>query len=766
MSEDQELLARWRDLRRHPAVQAAAVYAGASWALVQVADIFFPSPNIVRGLGILLAAGFPIVVGTAWWVTRREREAATGEAAGAGASSPVLRRRRRYAYAAAAGLLIVGGVFWWIRPSVLGAVAPDAQVIAVLPFNTSGPGVELLGEGMVDLLSTNLDAVGAIRTVDSRTVLHRWRQRAEGGSLDLDGSLAVGRDVEAGSILLGSVVSAGPGVRLTAELISVKGVELASVRAEGPADSVLALVDSLGINLLKEIWIAREPIPNLRVAGITTGNVDAIRSYLKGQQHNRRMEWDSASAAFLEALEEDSTFALAHYRLSLTYGWSRTFGSPESLRHSRLALRYGDRLPARERTLITAFDLFGNGRIAAHDTMLGYVRQYPGDPEGWYLLGDVRFHAQPILALTLDDLILPFDRVLDLDPSLALAMWHPLELSLAYDDSARFNRYFTAFEAVVPSVVSDWFARARLLWDDPESVGERLAWIVGEGPLNDEIALNVYRSKTLRPEVVLPALTELAATPELPSQTRIELLSAKATVLASLGRLREARSLFEEVWSLEGPAHSVGYDWVSPVVAGLADSAYAAPIFEVVATYPWDPRDTGPSVGLMVLELSQGRSDEARQIAEQALAAESEGSGSPLAALLRAGQGWADILDGDTIAGLEKLESGLLEAGYARGPVIDMNQSFRFVLATAQAAYSGTREDGIRRLRYGAWMTDLLYLPLTYLLLGRALEDAGDSAGAIEAYSHFLRLWENADAELQPRVETARRALDRLAAER
>ena len=56
-------------------------------------------------------------------------------------------------------------------------------------------------------------------------------------------------------------------------------------------------------------------------------------------------------------------------------------------------------------------------------------------------------------------------------------------------------------------------------------------------------------------------------------------------------------------------------------------------------------------------------------------------------------------------------------------------------------------------------------LALRYLLLGQALEESGDIAGAVRAYSRFVRLWENADPDLQPRVETARRALDRLTAE-
>lgn len=231
MNAHQDTLSRWRELRRHPAVQVAAVYVGASWALIQVADIFFPSPNLVRGLGIALAAGFFFVVGAAWWMAARERQAESGATAGLEKSAPAGRRRRRFTYTAAAGLLILGAIFWWIRPHVLGAVEPDAQVIAVLPFNTSGQGAELLGEGMVDLLSTNLDAVGGIRTVHPRTVLRRWRQRAEPGGLDLEGAFGVGRDVSAGAVLLGSVVAVGPEVRLAAQLYSVDGFER---RRHGP----------------------------------------------------------------------------------------------------------------------------------------------------------------------------------------------------------------------------------------------------------------------------------------------------------------------------------------------------------------------------------------------------------------------------------------------------------------------------------------------------------------------------------------------------
>ena len=48
----------------------------------------------------------------------------------------------------------------------------------MLPFHASGPGVEFLGEGMMDLLATNLRGVGGINTVDPRVVLREWGSSA------------------------------------------------------------------------------------------------------------------------------------------------------------------------------------------------------------------------------------------------------------------------------------------------------------------------------------------------------------------------------------------------------------------------------------------------------------------------------------------------------------------------------------------------------------------------------------------------------------
>jgi hypothetical protein len=72
--------------------------------------------------------------------------------------------------------------------AVAGSAGPG---IAVLPFSMRGGGLDVWREGMVDVLSTNLDGVTGLRAIDSRTVLARWRE-AVGERDTPDLSLALG----------------------------------------------------------------------------------------------------------------------------------------------------------------------------------------------------------------------------------------------------------------------------------------------------------------------------------------------------------------------------------------------------------------------------------------------------------------------------------------------------------------------------------------------------------------------------------------------
>ena len=140
---------------------------------------------------------------------------------------------------------------------------------------------------MVDLLATNLRGVAGINTVDPRNVLRTWGD-GDRGANDLRRALDVGRDLEAGSVVLGSVVSTGGRVRLAADIYSVEGDRLARAQVDGAADSVLGVVDRLSLALFRDIWRSKEPLPNLRLASLTSDSIGALREYLQGEGYYRK----------------------------------------------------------------------------------------------------------------------------------------------------------------------------------------------------------------------------------------------------------------------------------------------------------------------------------------------------------------------------------------------------------------------------------------------------------------------------------------------
>ncbi|MGH7624529.1 MAG: tetratricopeptide repeat protein [Gemmatimonadaceae bacterium] len=57
---------------------------------------------------------------------------------------------------------------------------------------------------------------------------------------------------------------------------------------------------------------------------------------------------------------------------------------------------------------------------------------------------------------------------------------------------------------------------------------------------------------------------------------------------------------------------------------------------------------------------------------------------------------------------------------------------------------------------------DAFTLPLTYLRMGELYDARGDRAKAVDVYTRFVRLWANADPELQPAVRSTRARLEKL----
>jgi tetratricopeptide (TPR) repeat protein len=649
------------------------------------------------------------------------------------------------------------------RPTAV-AVTEEAETIAVLPFSASGAGVEVLGEGMVDLLATNLQGVGGIRAVDPRQVLKRWSREDRDEEGGLQQALALGRDLDAGSVVTGSAVSAGGRVRLAADLYAVgTGERLGRAQVDGPTDSILPLVDRLSVALLRDVWRSREPLPSLDLGSLTTDSIAALRAYLQGERYYRRFALDSALMQYTRAVEVDSTFALAHLRRALVFGWTGGYGSAASVDAAEAGFRFAEKLPPRSRRLLEGYRAFQEASPRAIDSMRAYVATYPEDLEGWYFYAEALHHLQDIRPRDPDSVIAAFDRVIAGDSTSTPAVVHPLEIALVYRDSARYQRYLRVFARAAPEArVEAHRVAAALVWGASPSDGALRAALAAVPHLGFYTVVASYRDETATSDSILALRARvMGAMPRDSPVRRFEPVD-RGFMLIGFGRLREAGALVDTIAGIAPGAAAGLLGW--PVALGFKQaSADRGRVDSLVA------HETG-SMGQQTIAYVQairatslGRPDEAIRLATEALRAHDPTSDSLRnRGLLRAAIGWARLVEGDTAAGVTDLRTGLSVTG---GPRSGETGFMRLQLALALAADPRTREEGITHLRHGFNGTAIHLLPLAYLALGRTYEAAGKADSAAVAYGRFLRLWDRADPELQGRVTEAREALERLTSE-
>jgi len=681
-------------------------------------------------------------------------------AAGGGTGAVAERRRlRRMAVGLPLAVALVAAGWILFGPRRVGPVVAGAESIAVMPFSTTGSGVELMGEGMVDLLSTNLNAVGGIHAVEPRTVMGRLKKEGLGAGLDLEAALGVARAVKAQAVVLGSIVATGPRVRVSADLYGPDKKSLAHAQVDGASDSVLALIDQLSLSLVREIWRSKEPVPSLRLGALTTTSLAAMREYLVGEQRYRRSEWDSASAAFTRAIEQDSTFALAHFRLAQTIGWSASLGATQGQAAIDAALRFAGRLPPRERSLVTAYHLFFHQRLAATDSARVYVAKYPDDVDGWFLLGETQYHSRQLVGYDPGTLRAPFDSVLARDSTLTPAAIHPIEVAMQMRDKAGYERYRRVLETsgnaqenrayrgagdmVFGAGVIDTTTAAAML-----RYGGTLAAVLG-GLYSGEATSDSVEARFDRWRQLSTVL---------PAGGQIQYLAGKGITLAGLGRFQAAQVVADSLMKVsQDQANGI---LLTPLILGFAPPDYAPPTLAKMTGAP--RRNPFQVYVASILALDRGDRGEGVRLIDSLLASQTPNMPPQFWAILRAAKGWSVLIAGDTAQGTQAMRTALEEAGAGWSPWL--TAPLRLQLATALTQRPATHEEGRRLLQYG-FVYDVGVTPIAQFALGRAEENNGNRAAAAEAYSQFLRLWDRADSSAQRRVTEVREALKRVTGE-
>ena len=195
--------------------------------------------------------------------------------------------------------------------------APPRDRVAVLPFANISPDQadDYFADGMTEELISSVSRINGLRII-ARTSVMRYK----GASKPIS---EIGRELNVGSVLEGSVRKAGDKVRISVQLIDTVSEEPRwSHRYDRSISDIFAIQSEIAQNVAEAL---RDQVLGSAPAGEVsraTGNTEAYIAYLRGRQFwNRRSQDDLTRAIgfFEEALGLDPNYARAYTGLSDSY---------------------------------------------------------------------------------------------------------------------------------------------------------------------------------------------------------------------------------------------------------------------------------------------------------------------------------------------------------------------------------------------------------------------------------------------------------------
>ncbi|MEP7325805.1 MAG: protein kinase [Gemmatimonadota bacterium] len=347
-------------------------------------------------------------------------------------------RARRAPVMMAVGVLVL--ILGAVGLALAGGDGPPRGVnprhsMLILPFDNlrDDHTVDWLREGSVNMLSLNMSQWNDLSVVDHERLhdLLSHQKLAGDAPIGLEMARQLARDAGVWTVVLGDFTRSGDSLHLAARVYDVASgerIDVAQVDGQSGEDP-RPLYDQLAARLLDLSGAPGAVRSNL--SSLTTRSLEAYRAYLRGIDLLNQWELTSAEQEFRQALDEDSTFGLAYYKLALTRGWMIGANDSTSFQAIGQATRFSAGLPQHERTVINAYRAFLNSDYVTSQSLYrSLLARDSNDADAWYGLGDALFHdsSSVNLARNRTASLRSFNRTLQLDPAYTLAYEHIMNM--------------------------------------------------------------------------------------------------------------------------------------------------------------------------------------------------------------------------------------------------------------------------------------------------------------------------------------------------
>jgi len=284
------------------------------------------------------------------------------------------------------------------------------------------------GEMIKMLLTTDLSQSHSLRVISSQRLYDIAKQEVKNGKVIIDRSNAtsIAKKARAQWMLTGTFSRIGSRMVLTTQLENVQdGKIIEAQRVNG--DDLFALIDMLSQEVKVDLKVVAAPGEiDAPVREITTSSSIAYQLYLEGIEFLNETNWGEAIERFQSAVEIDSAFTKALYKLAVAQWWFEGGAKLSAKETLKKILLNKENLAEGELLLVEGFEALVYGNFSTvKDIYQRLLQIYPDDKEIHYGLGEAYFHSgtgERLKALT------AFEEAINLDPEFTLAYSHIFDI--------------------------------------------------------------------------------------------------------------------------------------------------------------------------------------------------------------------------------------------------------------------------------------------------------------------------------------------------
>lgn len=355
--------------------------------------------------------------------------------------------------------------------------------ITIFPFDVKGsPDIQYLGEGIVDLVSTKLDGIPSINPIDPNRIFNELKkEQIESPTLEIATSLT--KNFGASQFILGSITEVNEDLQITATKYDAAGQRIAKKSITGKQSNLAASIDEL-TKILVAQELTQEGQEFSSLAAMTSDNFDALTNYLKGEQAFRKADFAAAFTAFKQAIQLDSTYAMAWIRLREASGWGLE-KIPDALLQAQ---KYKDNLPPKWQGFLKAYLLYEIGSEETEIVLKDLMQKYGEVREFTNHLGEYYFHFNPVYGRSTLEAKPWLEKTLALDPNNKEALAHLV--SIAYLE--RNQPFLEQVIAQTDSITLPWMIAKVTLLGEKESISSSELQAITSHPYFNDIFINNF----------------------------------------------------------------------------------------------------------------------------------------------------------------------------------------------------------------------------------------------------------------------------------